>query len=128
MRVSMKYNSEGTACETFSYGEVEDYTVNITNTATSGINPFVQAEILGNEIPKELITISPNPAEHLVSITTNQEINSQLKLMSINGQLIRSMQINSDRTELDVSSLPAGTYLIVLDGVRDGIVKKLIKK
>ncbi|OFY08928.1 MAG: hypothetical protein A2W99_01465, partial [Bacteroidetes bacterium GWF2_33_16] len=27
MRVSMKYNAAQTACETFSYGEVEDYTV-----------------------------------------------------------------------------------------------------
>jgi PKD repeat protein len=30
MRVSMKYNGAQTACETFGYGEVEDYTVNIT--------------------------------------------------------------------------------------------------
>ena len=32
MRVSMKYNAAQTSsCEAFSYGEVEDYTVNITN-------------------------------------------------------------------------------------------------
>jgi PKD repeat protein len=30
MRVSMKYNGAPTACSIFSYGEVEDYTVNIT--------------------------------------------------------------------------------------------------
>ena len=29
LRVSMKYNGIPTSCETFSYGEVEDYTVNI---------------------------------------------------------------------------------------------------
>ena len=29
MRVSMKYNGIPTACETFTYGEVEDYTVNL---------------------------------------------------------------------------------------------------
>jgi chitodextrinase len=29
MRVSMKYNGIPTACETFSYGQVEDYTVNL---------------------------------------------------------------------------------------------------
>ncbi|NQY05815.1 MAG: T9SS type A sorting domain-containing protein, partial [Flavobacteriaceae bacterium] len=33
MRVSMKYNAIPTSCESFTYGEVEDYTVNIT---TSG--------------------------------------------------------------------------------------------
>ncbi len=30
MRVSMKYNATATSCETFSYGEVEDYTLSIT--------------------------------------------------------------------------------------------------
>ena len=29
MRVQMKYNGSGSVCETFDYGEVEDYTVNI---------------------------------------------------------------------------------------------------
>jgi PKD repeat protein len=31
MRVSMKYASYPTSCETFSYGEVEDYTANVTS-------------------------------------------------------------------------------------------------
>ncbi len=34
MRVSMKYNGAQTACEAFPYGEVEDYTVNITGVST----------------------------------------------------------------------------------------------
>ena len=36
LRVSMKYNGVPTPCETFDYGEVEDYTVNIE---TGGTNP-----------------------------------------------------------------------------------------
>ncbi len=31
MRVSMKYNGQQTTCETFAYGEVEDYTVTFTS-------------------------------------------------------------------------------------------------
>ncbi len=38
MRVSMKYNSSQTSCETFSYGEVEDYTVEIVG---GTVNPPV---------------------------------------------------------------------------------------
>jgi PKD repeat protein/beta-lactamase superfamily II metal-dependent hydrolase len=34
MRVSMKYNAAPTSCETFSYGEVEDYTVTISTSTT----------------------------------------------------------------------------------------------
>lgn len=48
MRVSMKYNATSTPCETFTYGEVEDYCINIqqggapacivpTNIGTSGL-------------------------------------------------------------------------------------------
>ncbi|MGV6828749.1 MAG: M4 family metallopeptidase [Flavobacteriales bacterium] len=34
MRVSMKYNGIPTSCETFTYGEVEDYTVNLSGGST----------------------------------------------------------------------------------------------
>jgi hypothetical protein len=33
----MKYNAAQTACEEFSYGEVEDYTVNIGGAAITSI-------------------------------------------------------------------------------------------
>ncbi len=36
MRVSMKYNGIPTSCESFTYGEVEDYTVNITTDGGGG--------------------------------------------------------------------------------------------
>jgi len=38
MRVSMKYNAYPTSCETFTYGEVEDYTVNIITASPAEIN------------------------------------------------------------------------------------------
>ncbi len=47
MRVSMKYNAIPTSCETFSYGEVEDYTVNIT-TGTSTCTNVTLTLVLDN--------------------------------------------------------------------------------
>jgi hypothetical protein len=41
MRVSLKYNAIPTACESFSYGEVEDYTVNITSGAADTTAPVI---------------------------------------------------------------------------------------
>ncbi|WP_298421280.1 immunoglobulin-like domain-containing protein [uncultured Kordia sp.] len=41
MRVSMKYNAIPTACETFTYGEVEDYTVNIMSSMPDTIPPVI---------------------------------------------------------------------------------------
>lgn len=39
MRVSMKWNAAQTACETFSYGEVEDYSIDISTGGGGDITP-----------------------------------------------------------------------------------------
>ncbi|EDP97048.1 S8 family serine peptidase [Kordia algicida OT-1] len=41
MRVSMKYNGVPTSCESFSYGEVEDYTVNISAGVADTVAPVI---------------------------------------------------------------------------------------
>jgi len=43
MRVSMKYDANSTSCESFGYGEVEDYTINIQTSA-----PQPEINIVGN--------------------------------------------------------------------------------
>ncbi|MEZ4796593.1 MAG: choice-of-anchor D domain-containing protein [Flavobacteriaceae bacterium] len=43
MRVSMKYNGIPTSCESFNYGEVEDYTINIT-----AASPTPEINLVGN--------------------------------------------------------------------------------
>jgi hypothetical protein len=58
MRVSMKYNAVPTSCESFAYGEVEDYTVNITtdggggggNGCAGGISSFPYNEGFENSL------------------------------------------------------------------------------
>jgi hypothetical protein len=51
MRVSMKYNAIPTSCETFSYGEVEDYSVNIIDGGPSCAN--VTVTIVLDNYPEE---------------------------------------------------------------------------
>jgi len=46
MRVSMKYNAAQTPCESFQYGEVEDYTVNITGAGVDTTAPVIT--LIGN--------------------------------------------------------------------------------
>jgi agmatine deiminase len=54
MRVSMSYNSNPPACGTFSYGEVEDYSVDI-----SGGVPPVQYTLTTNTVGQGSITSNP---------------------------------------------------------------------
>jgi endonuclease I/chitodextrinase len=48
MRVSMKYNGIPTACETFSYGQVEDYTVTIGNTTLDTTAPTAPSSLIAS--------------------------------------------------------------------------------
>jgi PKD repeat protein len=60
MRVSMKYNAYPTPCETFTYGEVEDYTANIIPLSCSGtiINPGFEAGTFSGWTPTGDVSIT----------------------------------------------------------------------
>lgn len=126
MRVSMKYNAAPTACETFSYGEVEDYTVNVTAAAAApGIeNPF--ATQLGNEEASSF-TVFPNPASSQVKIQLNGiEGDVMMRIYDMRGGLVKVMPVNGE-TDVDVSDLAKGVYVISIDEEKEAIKKQFVK-
>lgn len=127
MRVTMKYNSAATACESFSYGEVEDYTVNITDNSTNYILSNRDAMELGNA-PAGL-EIYPNPANSFVNVQINEgERNSTVSIYNTQGSLVKIVPVNSDFKEIDVSDLQGGVYILKVADERLPLVKQLIKK
>ena len=60
MRVSMKYNGVPSACESFSYGEVEDYTVNIGSSAADTQAPSVPTNLSASNITETTVDLSWN--------------------------------------------------------------------
>lgn len=126
MRVSMKYNAAPTACEAFSYGEVEDYTVNVTSGAGApGIeNPF--ATQLGNEEASSF-TVFPNPASSQVKIQLNGiEGDVMMRIYDMRGGLVKVMPVNGE-TDVDVSDLAKGVYVISIDEEKEAIKKQFVK-
>jgi chitodextrinase len=125
MRVTMKYNSAPTACETFSYGEVEDYTVVITgNSAPKGAELFTDVQKLGNETQVGL-KIYPNPVNNTLNVLFNNQFNNNnVKIYSSEGTLIKSTIMNKP---IDVSDLPEGLYIISVDDPKEPITTKFIK-
>ncbi len=128
MRVSMKYNAAPTACETISYGEVEDYNVNIT-TGSSAPNvntPF--AEELGKE-QNEIFTIFPNPATEKFNIVLNG-IEGQVtaRIYDLHGAVVKFLMLNDRITTIDINDLAAGIYMLSIDDEKEPITKRFIKK
>ncbi|MCK5169796.1 MAG: T9SS type A sorting domain-containing protein, partial [Bacteroidales bacterium] len=121
MRVTMKYNAVPTSCETFSYGEVEDYTVNIS---AGGFQPIadiidgdLQSFIAGvNDQESIGFTLYPNPSKGIVHVSLSDPTDEPvtMKLFSIVGTQISKVIENGGITNeitFDLSSYPDGLYI-----------------
>jgi hypothetical protein len=125
MRVSMKYNGVPTSCETFGYGEVEDYTLNISATAAR------TEEATANTANVELY---PNPASVeatlRVSVDTEQATDLAITLYNVQGQKFQTDEIKgvqgSVEHKLNLSGLKAGLYFVSIQYNDRKEVRKLI--
>ncbi|WP_276877839.1 reprolysin-like metallopeptidase [Chryseobacterium joostei] len=101
MRVMMKYSSIPTSsCEAYTYGQVEDYTLNIVSSGRGELSNT-----------KDLITgikLYPNPAKDILNIsnTTSEDY----KILDMGGKLIDSGKLQ--RGSVNVSGLIKGAYMI----------------
>ena len=72
------------------------------------------------------MTVFPNPADDVITITTAQQLLNQVTFYDVNGQLVES-HVNPLNT-INVSHLPAGVYFIEVT-TNDGVAQqKIIKK
>ncbi|MGG8498154.1 T9SS type A sorting domain-containing protein, partial [Tenacibaculum sp. TC6] len=124
MRVSMKWNATQEACESFSYGEVEDYTVNIT-ASSAKTTDIVEAEALRNEGGIDLMAY-PNPAINSVQVKVGfRAEGSTYKIVNTIGSVVQSGKLSST---LDVSKLNSGIYILEVNDGQKSLTTKLVKK
>jgi hypothetical protein len=128
MRVSMKYNGIPTACETFGYGEVEDYTLNIT---TGAAREDVSNESSEASFNTEF-NVYPNPASTDVNFTYNFATPTEeatISIYNMQGQEFGKQTLkNLEGTvnhSINVSDLKAGLYIVTLQYGDRREVKKL---
>lgn len=113
MRVSMKYNGVPTACEAFSYGQVEDYTVNIVSAAKE------------NSITPATIQLYPNPTYSVLYVTSVSE-NATFKVYTMLGQTVMTGQFSNG--SLDVTNIHSGNYILEITDNGSTSTKRFIKK
>jgi chitodextrinase len=93
MRVSMKYNGVPTACESFTYGEVEDYTVVIQGSGPDTVAP--------------VITLNGASAINLVEGSTYSELGATAT-DNVDGDITANIVIGGDV----VNTSSVGTYVV----------------
>ena len=118
MRVQMNYNATPTSsCQAFTYGQVEDYTVNISLTAK------------GEEVtltPVLSFNLYPNPVKGDVLNISNLEKPSNYRVYNMMGQEIISGKI--EENNVNVGELKAGVYLIEINDGENIQTKRFIKE
>ena len=81
------------------------------------------------EISKSLIKIYPNPVFNTVNIEVPQFINyAVLKIYNINGKEIIRNEMQSSSTQIDMSNLNSGIYMLKIFTNNQEIVCKIVKK
>jgi Zn-dependent metalloprotease/chitodextrinase len=125
MRVSMKYNAAQTACETFSYGEVEDYTVNIGAPAITSITTIATGIDLGNESSISDIVLYPNPATAILNVRMMDNRAGTYRLVNFLGQQVDAGKLSENG--INVSQLGAGVYIVEVNDGQKTTSKKFVK-
>lgn len=127
MRVSMKYNSAQTACETFSYGEVEDYTVNIGQAANTTNAEEQNYGSLGISEAAFGINMYPNPAENILNIELLDNREATYSIYNVLGQQVLNGSLNRTAT-INVSTLSNGLYIVKINDGQKELVERFIKE
>ncbi len=114
LRVVLSDNSGTTSCGSYSYGETEDYTLNVTGgtARTSGST----ARTGSSTAAADQYTLYPNPATDVLSIArplgADAEQAFSVRVFDLRGSEVRGLLLVDGR--LNVSALRAGTYLLTL--------------
>ena len=120
MRVSMGYNAIPTSCQSFTYGQVEDYTVNITASfAITATNELNSVEGLS-------FNLYPNPVENILNVSMIDNRKATYRIYSMIGQEVKSGNLNQN--EISVSNLESGLYIFEVNDGEKTITKKFVKK
>ena len=116
MRVSMKYNAAPTACENFSYGQVEDYTL------------IGKKFLAVSDLTKDNATILyPNSVKDIINIQSKDGGELNYLIYNTAGQI--ALKGKSSEKKINAQNLASGNYIIELtdkNGVKT--TQKFIKK
>ncbi len=129
MRISMKNSILPNPCEIFSYGEVEDYTVNITvSSARPDNNEITAVNEKTNTLNDNKLSLKlyPNPVKGDVLSISNLENPSDFRLFNMTGQLLERNHVENNAVY--VGSLKAGVYFIEVTDGNSTTTKQFIKE
>ena len=119
MRVRISYSVDGAIipCGESTYGEVEDYKINIV--ASSGLE----------ENNLDGLSIFPNPTNDFITIDLSavNAIVKEIKLVDLTGKTLLTSPIINNSSKLDLHLFSAGIYHVIVNTNEGSVTRKIIK-
>jgi hypothetical protein len=125
----MKRDALPTPNEVFAYGEVKDFTVNISAPLAAS-NQLKSANVENPSItPALTLTVFPNPTERVINLKLDEVFgNETYTIYNMQGAVVSSEVIGSNISQVDVSGLPAGIYVVKVKNGEQILQQKFIKR
>ncbi|WPO76991.1 GEVED domain-containing protein [Flavobacterium sp. KACC 22761] len=123
MRIIVSYNSITSSCGTYTYGETEDYTLNVSG----GTAKFKESKNI--EVTNTEVVVYPNPTVDILKIDFGlaEKENIQISIYDLNASLLKTIyakrELGQNSIDVNVSDLKAGQYLLSIKR-GDEIVKR----
>ena len=112
--VASKSTPNPTSCGNAKYGQVEDYSIEITNSLS-----------VASSNPSQGITLYPNPVSEILTVQ-NAKKDAQYSIYTADGKLHSKGKLNNGA--VDVSAFAGGVYIINVANEDKNISVKFIKK
>lgn len=116
MRVAARYNSNPSACGVGYDGEVEDYKITIE----------AVLDVDSNTQELDRINVYPNPVTDKIFISLPNSVELiDYKISNIIGQVVLSKKFENN-SQIDVSSINSGVYMLSLNTDKGKVIKKIV--
>jgi hypothetical protein len=87
-------------------------------------DPYVHIHM--QELPLKTLSIYPNPAENYVWVTgTHVQGSTQGRIINMQGQVVKTFELNKEALRLDIQDLPQGMYFVQVQGYS---MQKLVRQ
>lgn len=130
MRVSMKYNANSTSCETFSYGEVEDYYINVTGTSKISVGNKKEETTIQNTVNEFKIFPNPTSQDAKLQVSVIEAQNVVVRMFDAQGKEVSFQTIfvnGNEEITLPTNRLKTGLYIVEITGKDFRFTHRVVK-
>lgn len=104
----------------------------VTNSSKVAGSTIRKVEDLANvkirDAWNEDLVVFPNPVGDVLNINVNIESRTIAEIYNLSGALVKSQELESEKSELEVSELKGGVYILKISNQEGNFSKKFVKK